>query len=161
MLLAGPTATLKGKLTEKVRYRPTAAIEPLLPAGTDTLESLPVVRPGVSLKDLVRSEPTAEEMAEYSVAIKRTAAVLARNHMKQGTLAEHDTYTVWVATYMQLSGFGTFVIVDETVRGDGVEWMASHASEHEHCTMGRKLTCLCLQRACVCNRRRLLGSVGS
>ena len=33
-------ATLKGKLTEKVRYRPTAAIEPLLPAGADTLESL-------------------------------------------------------------------------------------------------------------------------
>jgi len=59
MLLARPTATLHGKLTEKVvRYRPTAAIELLLPAGSETLESLPVVLPGTSPADLVRSEPT-------------------------------------------------------------------------------------------------------
>ena len=45
MLLAGPSATLRGKLTEKVKYRPTAKIAPLLPAGTDTLESLVKVRP--------------------------------------------------------------------------------------------------------------------
>ena len=118
MLLAGPTATLRGKLTEKVRYRPTAAIEPLLPAGSETLESLPVVRPGTSPADLVRSEPTEDELAEFCVAIRRTAAVFSRNHVKKGTLAEHDTYTVWVATYMQLSGFGTFVIVDDEVRAD-------------------------------------------
>ena len=100
MLLAGPSATLRGKLTEKVRYRPTAAIEPLLPAGTETLESLPVVRPGTSPADLVRSEPTEDELNEYCVAIRRTAAVFSRYHVKNGTLAEHDTYTVWVATYM-------------------------------------------------------------
>ena len=46
MLLAGPNATLRGKLTEKVKCRPTAAIEPLLPAGTDALDDLPAVRPG-------------------------------------------------------------------------------------------------------------------
>jgi len=35
MLLAGPNAALRGKLTEKVKYRPTAAIEPLLTSGGD------------------------------------------------------------------------------------------------------------------------------
>ena len=62
MLLAGPSATLRGKLTEKVRYRPTAKIAPLLPAGTETLESLPTVRPGVPERELVRSEPTEAEL---------------------------------------------------------------------------------------------------
>ena len=60
-----PDATLRGKLTEKVKYRPTAAIEPLLPAGTDALDDLPAVRPGVATYDLVRSEPTNEELTEY------------------------------------------------------------------------------------------------
>ena len=92
MLLAGPSATLRGKLTEKVRYRPTAKIAPLLPAGTETLESLPTVRPGVPEHELVRSEPTEAEMEEYCKAIRRTAAVFARNHHKVGTLAEHDKY---------------------------------------------------------------------
>ena len=79
MLLAGPSATLRGKLTEKVRYRPTATIAPLLPAGTDTLVK---VRPGVPERELVRSEPTEAEMEEYCKAIRRTAAVFARNHHK-------------------------------------------------------------------------------
>ena len=81
MLLAGPSATLRGKLTEKVRYRPTAKIAPLLPAGTETLESLPMVRPGVPERELVRSEPTEAELEEYCKAIRRTSdrrAVFAR-----------------------------------------------------------------------------------
>ena len=48
----GPTATLKGKLTEKVRYRPTTAIEPLLPVGSESLETLPVVRPGACCRTI-------------------------------------------------------------------------------------------------------------
>ena len=71
MLLAGPNAMLRGKLTEKVKYRPTAAIEPLLPAGTDALDDLPEVRPGVAAYDLVRSEPTSEELAAYGAKIKQ------------------------------------------------------------------------------------------
>ena len=47
MLLARPNATLRSKLTEKVKYRPAAAIEPLLPAGTDALDDLPEVGPGI------------------------------------------------------------------------------------------------------------------
>jgi len=87
-----------------------------MPAGSETLESLPVVRPGTSPADLVRSEPNEDELHEYCVAIRRTARVFAKAHVKKGTLAEHDQYTVWVAMYMQLSGFGTFVIVDDSVR---------------------------------------------
>ena len=41
MLLAGPGTELKGKLTEKMRYRPTAMIKPLMPAGASSLERLP------------------------------------------------------------------------------------------------------------------------
>jgi len=85
-----------------------------MPAGSETLESLPVVRPGTSPADLVRSEPNEDELHEYCVAIRRTARVFAKAHVKKGTLAEHDQYTVWVAMYMQLSGFGTFVIVDDS-----------------------------------------------
>ena len=96
MLLAGPSATLRGKLTEKVKYRSTAKIALLLPAGTETLETLPTVRPGVPARDLVRSEPSKEQMDEYCKAIYRTDAVFARNHHKVGTLAEHDAYIVWV-----------------------------------------------------------------
>ena len=119
MLLAGPTATLRGKLTEKVKYRPTATIEPLLPAGTETLDDLPVVRPGVTPGALVRSEPSQAEMAQYCIAIRRTASVFARFHHKKGTLAEHDRYVVWVASWMQLSGFGEYVVVNEKVSSDG------------------------------------------
>ena len=43
MLLAGPGTELKGKLTEKMRYRPTAMIKPLMPAGASSLERLYVV----------------------------------------------------------------------------------------------------------------------
>ena len=39
MLLAGPGAELKGKLTEKMRFRPTAMVKPLMPAGASSLES--------------------------------------------------------------------------------------------------------------------------
>ena len=143
MLLAGPNATLRGKLTEKVKYRPTAAIEPLLPAGTDALDDLPAVRPGVATYDLVRSEPTNEELTEYGEKIKRTAAVFARSQAKQGTLAEHDTYTVWVATYMQLSGFGTFVVVDDKVRAD-----RSNGPRRVACVRAR--ACECWRRADAC-----------
>ena len=52
--------------------------------------------------------------------------------MKQGTLAEHSTYTVWVATHVQLSGFGMFVTVDETVRVDGVEWRGRVRASASH-----------------------------
>ena len=120
MLLAGPSATLRGKLTEKVKYRPTAKIAPLLPAGTDTLESLVKLRPALCLSAswFDRSRRRRRWRSTASKAIRRTAAVFARNHHKVGTLAEHDKYVVWVNVWMQLSGFGDFVVVDEKVCRD-------------------------------------------
>ena len=92
----GPTATLKGKLTEKVRYRPTTAIEPLLPVGSESLETLPVVRPGACCRTIWcdRGADRGRDGRVYCVAIRRTAAAFSRNHVKKRTLAEQDTYTV-------------------------------------------------------------------
>ena len=41
------------------------------------------MRPVTSPADLVRSEPTEDELAEFCVAIRRTAAVFSRNHVKR------------------------------------------------------------------------------
>jgi len=81
MLLAGPTATLKGKLTEKVRYRPTAAIEPLRrhPRVSAGGAAGRVAVRSVALHTFCGA-PKAEELAEYSVAIKSTAAVREEPH---------------------------------------------------------------------------------
>ena len=160
MLLAGPNAMLRGKLTEKVKYRPTAAIEPLLPAGTDALEDLPEVRPGVAAYDLVRSEPTSEELAAYGAKIKRTAAVFARSQVKQGMLAEHDTYTVWVATYLQLSGFGN--MSSSTMRCVLIGRMGRVASRASQRALVSAHVCVAPLASCIVvrDRRRSPGSAG-
>jgi hypothetical protein len=43
-LLAGPSAVLRAKLTEKTRFRPTAAVRPLMPAGAKQLDCVPTLR---------------------------------------------------------------------------------------------------------------------
>ena len=45
-LLSGPAAELTAKLTEKSRYRPTALIRRILPAGAECLESVPTLERG-------------------------------------------------------------------------------------------------------------------
>ena len=60
-LLAGPAAELTAKLTEKTRYRPTACIRRIMPAGADCLDGVPTLERG----GVARAEPTAEEVARY------------------------------------------------------------------------------------------------
>ena len=79
MLLAGPGAELKGKLTEKMRYRPTAMMKPLMPAGASSLERLPsLTEGGLSDYELLRSEPTEQQLEEYAGAIRYVARALSQ-----------------------------------------------------------------------------------
>ena len=99
MLLSGPSAAKSGHLIGKMRYRPTAVVERLLPAGSDRLDGIPRMRSGASRKELFASEPTASDLAAYEKAIRATARVFAKYHHQTGTLAEHDHYVVWVDTW--------------------------------------------------------------
>jgi len=58
MLLAAPSATLRGKMSEKSRYRPTAAIDPLLPAGSDELDAVPALHAGLTVAERINKEPS-------------------------------------------------------------------------------------------------------
>ena len=71
MLLAVPGAELKGKLTEKMRYQPTAMIKPLMPAGASSLERLPSLMEG-GLTDYDCGRTTEQQIEEYAGAIHKT-----------------------------------------------------------------------------------------
>ena len=43
LVLAGPLASMKAKLSQKTKYLPTAAIAKILPAGSSTLDSVPTL----------------------------------------------------------------------------------------------------------------------
>ena len=117
MLLAGPGTELKGKLTEKMRYRPTAMIRPLMPAGASSLERLPsLMEGGLSDYELLRSEPTEQQLDEYSGAVRKTAKVFSSMQVKAGTVAERDKYVVWVDAWCKLNGFGSYIVLDDEVR---------------------------------------------
>ena len=112
-LLAGPAASMRAKLTEKGRCRPTAMIRPLLPAGVSSLEGVPMLDAhGAGNAD----GPTEAALQKYLDEIRHAAKIFARCNHKEGTLAEHDTYVVWIDAWARLSGFGQYVVIDETVR---------------------------------------------
>ena len=88
-LLAGPAASMRAKLTEKGRCRPTAMIRPLLPAGVSSLEGVPMLDAhGAGNAD----GPTEAALQKYLDEIRNAAKIFARCNHKEGTLAEHDTY---------------------------------------------------------------------
>ena len=102
-MLAGPSASLKAKLTEHARYLPSAAMRKRMPAGSGTICSVPA-----------RSACVSAE--EWRRAVRATAKVFARCQITEGTRIEHEKYVVWVNTYAEIMGHGTFVVVDHTVR---------------------------------------------
>lgn len=91
-------------------YMPTALLALDLPAGS--MEAGGAV-PKLST-DAERSE--AERLDEYVLAIRSTMKVFARYHHKKESLAAYDNYFVWIDSWAQLSGFGSFCVVSETVR---------------------------------------------
>ena len=98
--MAAPTANLKAKLTEKTRYRPTAMIKPLMPAGATSLETVPMLE-----GDHFHCERSEAEIEQYVTEIRRTAKLFVKLNCKEGTLAEHDKYMIWIDSWARLSGF--------------------------------------------------------
>ena len=91
------------------RYLPTAYIAERLPAGSKSLERVPSLAAGTVEDEL-------ERLQAYVTSIRATARVFATFHHTGLALAEHATYMVWIGTWCELSGFGSFVAVDSMVR---------------------------------------------
>ena len=92
------------------KYMPTALIADELPAGS--LEVSACV-PRLSTDAAC---PEGERLEEYVAAIRATMKVFAKYHHKKESLAEYDRYIVWLDGWAQLSGFGSYCVVSETVR---------------------------------------------
>ena len=108
-MLSGSAAQLRAKLQTKTRYLPTAAVAKILPAGAASLEHVPRLQQFNASDSRLATE-------EYVQAIRKVARVFGRFHHTQETLAEHDTYMVWVAAWAQISGFGEYVVIDESCK---------------------------------------------
>ena len=67
LLLAGAKATLRAKLSEKTRFRATASMRPLMPAGSNALTMLPQLK--TDEEHDLDQEPTDEEVREYVEAV--------------------------------------------------------------------------------------------
>ena len=117
MFLAGPKARLRAKLTEKSKYRALVDIDPLLPAGHETLISaVPTLSLASAAGATSRYEANEEELRQFAAEIRETAKVFSSSQFLKGTLAERDKYVVWVSAWARLSGFGQYVVIDNTVR---------------------------------------------
>ena len=57
-----------------------------------------------------------KRLDEYVAAIRSTIKVFAKYHHRKESLAEYHRYIVWVDGWAQLSGFGRYCVVSETVR---------------------------------------------
>ena len=129
-----------------MRYPPTAMIKPLMPAGASSLERLPsLMEGGLSDYELLRSEPSEQQLEEYSGAVRKTANVFSSMQVKAGTVAERDKYVVWVDAWCKLNGFGGYVVMDETVRGVHARLRAMRA--HSVASQSVDLSvCVCVSR---------------
>ena len=118
LLLAGPKANLRAKLTEKSRTRPAAMMRQRMPAGASALSKVPklgdVARASAGGPGKKISQATA--VAAYEKEVRETTKVFQRSHMTEATLEEHDKYTIWISKWAELSGFGAYVTVNKKVR---------------------------------------------
>lgn len=57
-----------------------------------------------------------ERLQEYISAIRATVQVFKTSNHKSATLAEYDRYMVWIDAWCIISGFGSYVVADLTVR---------------------------------------------
>ena len=88
--------------------------------------------------------------------MRSTAKVFARCQITEGTRIEHEKYVVWINTYAEIMGHGTFVVVDRAV-GAGALHAALMPSHADVC----ELTVRCCVLRLVLLRRRNPGRTGS
>jgi hypothetical protein len=122
--LASASAGLQARLLQK-RYLPTALIGEMLPAGSmEVSHEVP--------RMAADERPEAERLHEFVVAIRSTMRVFGRFHHTTNTLGCNDRYMVWLDSWGKLSGFGSHIVVDATVRCVAMclQWRESRASEH-------------------------------
>ena len=94
MLLAGPKARLRAKLTEKSKYRALVDIDRLLPAGHETLSAVPTLSLASAAGVTSRYEANEEELRQFAAQIRETAKVFSSSQFQKGTLSERDQYVV-------------------------------------------------------------------
>ena len=100
---------------------------------------------GLTDYELLRSEPSEQQLEEYSGAVRKTANVFSSMQVKAGTVAERDKYVVWVDAWCKLNGFGGYVVMDETVRGVHARLRAMRA--HSVASQSVDLSvCVCVSR---------------
>ena len=105
---ASQVGALGGSRIGQKEYLPTALLKQHLPAGMGSMTRVP------RLMD-IEAENDAARLDEYIATIRRTAKVFEVCECKEKTLQEHDLYMVWLNTWACLSGFGSYVVVDEEV----------------------------------------------
>ena len=105
---AGEVVALAGARVGQKLYMPSALLAKQLPAGLGAMQRVP------RLLD-IEAETDSARLELYVATIRRTARVFEIGQLKQETAVEHDFYMGWVNTWACLSGFGSFVVVDEKV----------------------------------------------
>ena len=135
LLLAGPKANLKAKLTEKARTRPAARMRQRMPGGASALSKVPklhdVARASAGGPGKKISQATA--VAAYEKEVRETTKVFQRSHMTEATLEEHDRYTIWISKWAELSGFGAYVTVNKKVCLHREKWQDGRALGWRRC----------------------------
>ena len=104
MLLAAATANLKGKLSEKMRWRPTQMVMKKMPDGTAELSELPRRK-----ADAVEGDKVADD--EYCQAVARVANAFGRQRRSVTTAAEHVMYMRMFDGWLVENKQGSFVEV--------------------------------------------------
>ena len=104
----GEVVALAGARVGQKLYLPSALLARQLPAGLGAMQRVP------RLLD-IEADGEAARLELYISAIRRTARVFEVSQCKHETAVEHDFYMGWINSWACLSGFGSFVVVDEQV----------------------------------------------
>ena len=106
-MLAQPSALASARLSGKL-YMPTALIKEHLPAGLGDLQTVPRLQEQTGKTEAARLE-------QYIHAIRATAKVFSTYNHKNETLKRDESYMIWIDSWAQLSGFGRFICMHESV----------------------------------------------
>ena len=138
-MLARPQAADAAKISTRL-YMPTMLLKDSMPAGLTDLESVPTLRATSADDDF------EARLADYVRAIRATSAVFAVANHKEKTLAQDQGNVLWINCWCIISGFGSYVRIDMTVRAscdacDACEPLECQADGRERERYMRACTC--------------------